>query len=154
MLPSLLSTASMCWTNIRSAFLPFSGIQTAKRPWILHVLVDVVLAERRIGEHAVEALEFAVVGLVLRLRESCPPGGCRHDWMPCRSMFILQMDQVVPDAFLPGEREVVRDRRRSRGCSRATGSACRPSRRSGRRCSCPACGSTISTIVRTTSAGV
>ena len=32
MLPSALSTASMCWTNIRSAFLPFSGIQTAKRP--------------------------------------------------------------------------------------------------------------------------
>ena len=30
--PSAFSTASMCCTNIKSAFLPFSGIHTAKRP--------------------------------------------------------------------------------------------------------------------------
>ena len=30
--PPCLSTASMCWTNIKSAFLPFSGIITGKRP--------------------------------------------------------------------------------------------------------------------------
>ena len=31
-LPSAFRTAAMCCTNIRSAFLPFSGSQTAKRP--------------------------------------------------------------------------------------------------------------------------
>jgi hypothetical protein len=62
-LPSAFSTASMCWTNIRSAFLPFLRQPDGEAAGILDVLLDVVLAEGRVGEDAVEALQLAVLSL-------------------------------------------------------------------------------------------
>ena len=85
----------MCCTNIRSAFLPFSGSQTVEAAGKFDFFLDVVLAEGRIGEHPVVAAQFVVVVLVLRL---LMVSSCRMSaWaMPCSSMFILQIDQVVP----------------------------------------------------------
>ena len=57
--------------------------------------LSVVLAEGRIGEDAVEAAQLVVFVLVLRVGQvsALRISACE---MPCSSMFILQMDQVVP----------------------------------------------------------
>ena len=101
----------MCWTNIRSAFFALLGIQTWKRPGagdklllfgataVVGLGLGVVLAEGRIGEHAVEAASVRCFRLVLRVGQvsALRMSACE---MPCSSMFILQMDQVVP--IFPG----------------------------------------------------
>ena len=59
-MPPALQTASMCWANMRSPFLPVVGAPApAEALWELHVGSGVVLAERRIGDDPVEALQFA-----------------------------------------------------------------------------------------------
>ena len=50
----------MCWTNIRSAFLPVSGHHSRKRLGNFSVGAAVVLREGRIGQHAVELANLAV----------------------------------------------------------------------------------------------
>ena len=51
----------MCWTNMRSAFLPVSGHHSRKRDGELQRGAAVVLRERRIGEDAVELADLPVV---------------------------------------------------------------------------------------------
>src|SRR6266540_2130380 len=66
--PVALSTATMCWTNMRSAFLPPSGAPApAEAVAQAHAVAGVVQRERRVGQHPVEQVELtpAVQGVVV-----------------------------------------------------------------------------------------
>ena len=105
-MPPGLQTASMCWANMRSPFLP--GRRTpapAEALRELHVAARVVLAEGRIGDDAVEALQFA--GLAVHGWSSVSCSWMSAPGTPCSSMLSLQMDHAEASFTWPQRRRLV-----------------------------------------------
>ena len=59
-IPPGLQTASICWANIKSPFLPVVGAQPQRKRSGYSILrARIILTEWRIGDHAVEAFKLA-----------------------------------------------------------------------------------------------